>query len=436
MNEDLLRHKFILNILLLASMTLSGITTILNETRDVLHLSNAVPAIVSFLVFCFFIGLYVISRKGFVHSAAVIFLITFFLLNSFTAFRYGIDIPEGLLMYALIIIMTGILLGTRPALWITIITAIALSVMSYIQITDIVPPQSYWRNELLNGANVIMIVMILLIIAAVSWLSNREIDKSLVRARTSEAELKKERDSLEVTVEEKTRELKEAQAEKIGQLYRFAEFGRLSSGLFHDLVNPLNAVSLNLEMYKNEDTIARAIGATKQIEGLIGTIRKQLSREEHNTNFSPYKEIIEAINLLRHKAMTTNVTVSFSGAEDIKIFGDAIKFHHAVLNLLSNAIDAYAHSIESRVTQQIIVSLKKEKECLVCIVTDFGCGIAPEHINKIFESFFSTKSNTHGIGIGLSMTKRIIEKDFGGTLSVDSTLGKGSTFTAIFPINQ
>jgi two-component system NtrC family sensor kinase len=107
-----------------------------------------------------------------------------------------------------------------------------------------------------------------------------------------------------------------------------------------------------------------------------------------------------------------------------------------VLNLLSNAIDAYAHSIESRVTQQIIVSLKKEKECLVCIVTDFGCGIAPEHINKIFESFFSTKSNTHGIGIGLSMTKRIIEKDFGGTLSVDSTLGKGSTFTAIFPINQ
>ena len=110
----------------------------------------------------------------------------------------------------------------------------------------------------------------------IAWLSNREIEKSLKRARRSEAALKVERDALEITVEARTRQLREAQADQLSQLYRFAEFGQISSGLFHDLVNPLNAMSLNMEnilsiqdhatVSEMRERIERAMGSAKRME--------------------------------------------------------------------------------------------------------------------------------------------------------------------------
>ena len=76
---------------------------------------------------------------------------------------------------------------------------------------------------------------------------------------------------------------------------------------------------------------------------------------------------------------------------------------------------------------------KKNSNFIIC-VRDFGTGISPENLDKIFEPFFTTKTVTRGMGIGLSMTKRIIEKDFLGTLHVESMKGKGAKFTIKIPV--
>jgi len=81
------------------------------------------------------------------------------------------------------------------------------------------------------------------------------------------------------------------------------------------------------------------------------------------------------------------------------------------------------------------MELDSTNEGVYVRVRDEGSGIAPENLPLIFEPFFTT-SASKGIGIGLSLAKRIVEKGFGGTLSVDSEVGKGSTFTVYLPIRE
>jgi C4-dicarboxylate-specific signal transduction histidine kinase len=150
-----------------------------------------------------------------------------------------------MLIYALIIIVAGILISAT----FSIITTTVISA-SFIFIStkhDLVGNHSViW-----GMSDTIMSVIIIAIIAVMSWLSNHEIEKSLKRARKSEIELKKERDLLEIRVDERTKELREAQLEKLTQMGHFAELGKLASGVIHDLVNPITAVSLNLGQLKN-----------------------------------------------------------------------------------------------------------------------------------------------------------------------------------------
>ena len=157
----------------------------------------------------------------------------------------------------------------------------------------------------LNNAFVFVFSFINIMIVA--WLSNREIEKSLKRARRSEAALKKERDLLEVKVEERTRALKESQAEKMTQLSRFAEFGRLASGVFHDLINPLTIVSLNLENIKDSShkelnnvnsSIKRATDASRRMESFILAIKRQLSQQGSLEKFNVCEEIRQVAQIL------------------------------------------------------------------------------------------------------------------------------------------
>jgi len=264
----------------------------------------------------------------------------------------------------------------------------------------------------------------------------------LNRARKSEAELKQERDLLEVRVEERTKELKKMQMEKISQLYRFAEFGRLSTGLFHDLINPLTALSLNIEQVKNipnrgiaktESYLNRALEAAKRMENFIIAIRKQMSQRENKTLFSATEEINQAIQVLDYKARKADVRINFFSPVDVQIYGDEIKFNQIITNLITNAVDAYT---ENERKKEVVICLKEKNDIINLSVEDWGCGIAKEFIDKIFQPFFSTKSFKQGTGIGLSLVKTIVEKDFRGAIEVESEKDKGSKFTIKFPKNK
>lgn len=454
--EDSRRQEFIFNIIALGSIVLLIIANAISIIESIaLEHYRGMSPYATLAILGWFVFLFYLSRRGKFRLASFLLLSAFFLLATYAASTWGVEIQVALLFYVLIIVMSGILIGSRFAFVSTAVATAVLLLVNYLHRNSFIEPNTYWKTESAGIADITMFGIIFGVIATVTWLSNNEIEKSLIRARKSEADLKDERDSLEIKVEQRTEELKEAQAEKMTQLYRFAEFGRISSGLFHDLINPLNAVSLNLS--KVEDTgnaadnasiqetkqyLSNAVHAAKKLEDLVVAVRKQLAREENRTLFIIDNEIQHVMDVLSHKARKANVELRFvpcqSATEgNIKIFGDAIKFNQVILNLVANGIDACIEVISKTPSSRWVqVSLVEEPQTIVMLVEDNGIGILDHHMDKIFEPFFTTKANGQGIGIGLSMAKRIVEKDFGGLLTAKSEGGKGALFRATFPLGK
>lgn len=449
-NEDFKRREFILNIFLLSSLLLFGaaLTVLLAGilTDDPFANKSSVATVLS-LILIFFI-LYLLSRiKAFVASAYIFTGILFFF-AVYLSYKWGVELPTALLFYVLIIIMSGVLINTRFAFITTIISSLSIIITGYLEINNIVQPKLYWQNDPLMFPDVVMFAVIFGVIATVSWLSNREIEKSLKRARKSEAEFKEERDMLEIRVEERTQELRKTQMEQMAQVYRFAEFGRLSGGLFHDLVNYLTAVSLNIEKIKSADQknnefkkieadLERAKKATNEMQNFIASVRKQLAHQETREIFSLNQEIKESIQILTYQARQNQVAISFRADEEIQTLGNPIKFNQIVTNLISNAIDAYPPleqkaAVNKNIKREVKISLTREGKTISLSVSDNGRGIPENLRDKIFEPFFTTKDPKRNIGIGLSLTKRIVEQDFNGRIQVKSREKQGATFTISF----
>jgi len=285
-NEDLRRQELILNILLLFS---SAGFILLNIIRLIDVIGNpqdrGLPPIYTLGILIFFIFLFWLARRGWIKTAAWALLTVYSLPMFYSFIAWGTDLPAALLLAVLIITLSGVLISANLVLISTIVINLFLIVLTYAQSEGLVGVNRYWLAEKYELGDAIAHAIIFLIIAGIAWLFCLEIGRALKRARASEAELRQERDSLEIKVIQRTAQLRQAETEKIDQLYRLAEFGRLSSGIFHDLLNPLTAVSLNLEQIKETTTdkiltakshLSQAILATHKMEGLIAGIKKQI----------------------------------------------------------------------------------------------------------------------------------------------------------------
>lgn len=442
--EDEKRREFILNILLAGNILLSMTATIITSVNSIrFHVYTGISPLIPFVILIIFIILYFLSRLGFFIISAY-FLILFYLLPVvYSTYYWGVGLHTTLLSYTLIIVMSGILIGTHLAFIITILISLIIIIINYLHLYNIVQPDLYWRtNDTTNMGNVMLFVAIFGIIAAVSWLHNREIEKALKKCRESECKLQKERDSLEIKIDDRTKELKKMQLEKVSQLYRLAEFGKLASGMIHDLSNPLTVISLNLEKTNNQcgqklteikTNILKAIDATKRIEYFITATRKQITNQENKITFSPSEEIVQVIQILNHKARKHKIHILFSPSNSIQTFGDSIKFNHLISNLISNAIDAYAGIPLNQNHRKIEVKLYEENNVIIISIRDWGCGMPYEYIQKIFTPLFTTKGFDCGTGIGLSNVKNIVYKNFKGKIKLGSRIGKGTIFIIEIP---
>ena len=440
-NQEKARHEFILNIILAVSiisfvfLNIIRIIDVLTNPHD-----RGLALVFTLSILLFFIFLFWLSKRGLVTTASLLLIATYAIPTFYSFITWGADLPAALLLTVLLITMSGALIGAHLAFISTVIISLCLLTITYLQENKIIQVASYWRQESHDMGDAIVYTILLFVIATIAWLFSRGIKQALQRARASEKELKIERDSLEIKVIKRTQQIKQMEAEKINQLYRLAEFGRLSSGIFHDLINPLTAVSLNLEQItahtENQVSNAkaclkRALIATNKMEGLIASIKKQINRKQDAKIFSINEEINETIQILSYKARRANVKIVFEADEKLSIHGDAIKFSQIITNLVSNAIEAYEQK-NNKENQQVKINLSKESNSIKIVVIDGGCGIDNENINKIFEPFFSTKNRSDcGMGVGLSSTKNIVEKEFGGSISVHS--GSNTVFQIILP---
>ncbi len=440
-----MKKEKILNLLLLGSISLgilaqfinslAYINSIINNTK---HLGDN-PIIVAIFNLVLIL-LLIKSKKGYSKVVSVIFVSILTLGAFYTLYLWGADVPQGLLILSIVIVISGILLGGKIAIILTLVISIYLIFLTYLQSNSFIQIESHWKNNILEVKDSVMTSISLFIITIVSWLSNREMERSLERAEASERALKKERDMLEQRVAERTAEVQQMQVEKITQLYRFADFGRLASGLMHDLVNPLTSVSLNIDhMATHKKTfkaaIKRAQTGIKRMESYVEAARKQVQQQETHKTFSVKQELTHVINIFSYRQKKEHVVIKLDMKKDVKTFGNPIAFNQAVSNILANAFDAYdGFPTSNKNTRQIVVESYVEKNTIHISIQDWGRGIDKNTLPHIFEPFFTTKNADKGTGIGLSISKKSIEEKLHGTVAVKSSKTKGTLFTISLPI--
>ena len=446
-NEDAKRRKHILNILLANSVILACIATgivTLNHMRLGAAYKGVNP-LIPLLVLIFFVVLFFRSKTKSEYSiyCAYLFVLAYYLPTTFALFKWGVDLPLGLLSYVLIIILAGILANSKFAFEAVIFISLTVLILTFFQMTGVTHPDIAWKAKTLTLPNVLTIIIIFYIVAIVLWLSNREIERSLKRARKSEAELKEERDTLEVRVQERTKDLERTQMEKINQTARFIEFGKISSGLFHDIINHINFLFLNIEkateagekeLSETREYLKQANENKAALAEYIEDAKKQFQNQKIESLFSVKKEISSVAKILGYKLKTEKVDMRLMGDSDIITYGNSVRFNHVITNIVLNAVDAYETS--NRKEKEIIIILEKRDGKAIFSIKDQAGGIPEEIRDKIFDPFFTTKGPQKGAGIGLTTVKNTVEEDFGGTIEMETVSGRGTKFIIEFPIRN
>jgi len=407
--------------------------------------NNGLPLGATTLLFVFFFILYILARSGKTNMSAWLLIISYSLPTLFCFYTWGADLPAALLMTVLIIMMAGIFLGAQKAFSISIIFGVSILLLSYLQEKNILMVASDWRLESHEFIDAIVYVLISSIIFLLAWLTSRENHHALKESDQNKIALKTERDNLEKTVALRTREILSVKREKMEQLQVLASIGKLSSGIFHDIINPLTVVNLNLEQIKNDNCpslpetqnyIKQALSASDRIKELIESANNCLRQQNQETAFSVYEEIRQIIQIMKAKARINQIQLEIVVIEDSQIYGSKAKFGQIIMNLVANAIDALVDCDQEKIVIIKIEKIRPEKNVKISII-DKGLGIASENINKIFTPFFSTKiKNGRNIGLGLNVVQEIVERDFQGKINVSSELNKGSIFKIILPIRN
>jgi len=211
------------------------------------------------------------------------------------------------------------------------------------------------------------------------------------------------------------------------QQSRLASMGEMISIIAHQWKQPLNflsMVNMNLKrMHKeNKNSTMLILESNKQIEYMSNTIdsfRDFYNPSKQKENFSTEEALKHVLTIVSSALNSAKITIETSVNQDFKLYGNRNEFEQVILNLINNAKDAL---IERKIENpQINISINRQQ----LKVKDNAQGISKEHLNKIFDPYFSTKQNSDGIGLYIS--KMIIEQELEGKLTLKSDK-QGSEF--------
>jgi signal transduction histidine kinase len=225
--------------------------------------------------------------------------------------------------------------------------------------------------------------------------------------------------------------------EDVRKKERQAMFGRMAAGLVHDLSHPVqnigNSCKLIVRVFDDPEyrqtftrTIDREIDTLKRVLDDLRNVARPAPVERFPLDVN--RSVSDIVESMRGFAEESGVALYPKFAsEPVIIEGDVFALGRVYRNLITNAIQA------TQAGGRVTISTARERDHVEVRVTDTGSGIPSERLNAIFDDFVTTKKR--GLGLGLAITKRIVEQ-LGGTISVASEVGKGTTFTMRFPVAQ
>jgi len=305
-----------------------------------------------------------------------------------------------------------------------LVAAVALACGAYLSLVHFIPPEEYVPTDQWP-----VVLLRTLTFPIAGFLTYELLEAN--RAATRKAQIAAEQ------LAEANRSLREAEA-TVRRTERLAALGQLSAGLAHELRNPLGTMKTSAEMLlKNVDAdqavaremagfISSEVDRTNSLVTRFLDFARPLALRLEKTDLTAV--IDRAVADVQKHAPPIEVSIHKNYSPDIPAFFLDGQFVERVMyNLLLNAAQA------SPPGGSVTVNTRRVDGTVEIGIIDRGSGIEPEHLENIFNPFFTTKAT--GVGLGLAIVSKIVD-EHGGKVSVDSRPGVGSTFRVFLPFRE
>jgi signal transduction histidine kinase len=232
----------------------------------------------------------------------------------------------------------------------------------------------------------------------------------------------------------------ETRQNQLVQARKLSSLGTLTSGIAHQLNNPLNNISTSCQILLEEANpkddanpfAGRLLHNIEQETNRARDIVKGLLEFSRHQEFSiaptNLRETVETAIKLISSQLPSNISLKCQIPRDMMLLLDRQRMHEVFLNMIMNAMQAIEPDAGS-----ITIEAEPQGDRALISVCDTGSGVSPEHLDRIFDPFYTTKDVGNGTGLGLSVAYGIIKKH-NGTITVSSTPGQGTCFSINLPM--
>jgi two-component system NtrC family sensor kinase len=240
-------------------------------------------------------------------------------------------------------------------------------------------------------------------------------------------------------IRERNQLLRRQTQEKLIRSDRLAMVGQLAAGVAHEINNPLGSILLFSRLLMKQvppdgrakENLDRIEKETKRCHAIVQSLLDFARQREPKIEPVHVNQLLdETLKLFDNQFLFHNIEVVKNYSPSVAMIqADQSQLQQVIMNIIMNAVDA----MNAKGRLSLETKNSEEEGAIEVCITDTGCGIPPENINRIFDPFFTTKGVGQGTGLGLSISYGIIQRH-DGDLSVSSAPGSGSTFTITLPI--
>lgn len=337
-----------------------------------------------------------------------------------TLLVWGLNTPVGILAVGFVILLSGIILGPKHILWVVLSVTALLLIVQHVHDAGYISPHLEVLAEPSRYCDVLVYVTIFSVFGIISWLSGKQTEHSLERARIAEGKVRAEKENLIEKLNEQSARLRETQLHEMVSLYKFAAIGQSTTATLHELSNLLSVLTLDIDDIGQQHQRSKAITNTKEgidhINNLVRQVRRQLHNNRNVEVFNAITVIEQTLNELQPKFRSRGVELQkqIFQRKSFRVMGDPLNVSHVLTILINNALDALISVPDPKIT----IKVEQERTSLKISVIDNGIGISGSRKASLFSPHQSSKPT--GLGIGLYITRHIIENQLHGKIAFKS----------------